>query len=692
MQNLPRLLLKSVVVTQICIVAASVSAATYEVGTGQTYTTLNSLPALNPGDIVEINPGTYKETKRWTNAGTAANPIIIRGIGSPPPVIDATGQTVDGVLPNPRAVFQVEASYVTIQNVELINARNGNNGAGIRVTTFGSTTVGVILRNCKCDNNDMGVMCDGSDNLLLDSCEISFNGTPLYDGYSHNLYLGGNKTTLQYCYIHDSQNGQNFKTRGHYTELFYNFIADSQDGELGLVDETVTATANSNAVMIGNIVVSKPRLSGYNSGRFIQFGQDSGGAHTGTLYAANNTFVAGDSRINFLDCNATGAAIIATNNIFYNSLSLSTGSPAISGSNNWAQTGSTVLAGFSGTVTGADPLFVNASTRNFHLTSASPCQDIAATAPTYLDGTGASHSAVPTQEYVQQLLSTPRVADAKLDDGAYEYSPANAAPQLLSGPLATPNPAQTGQAVTFSASAVDVDGDTLTYSWNFGDSGTGNGSSTTHTYSVAGTFSVSVTVSDPGGLTATGTVSVTISGSSGGTGGGGGGGGGSSGTGGGGGSGSGTTVSFTLKKLMANAKFKTGGSDSCSISGILPGLPAGFSPANQTLALNAGGATASFTLDAKGRAKSTQGNASLKLKFVRNKTTKQLTFNGGDVPFTAKLQKGTWSTVWNMDPNTSSSKVSTPMVISVQLAGVTYQITANVFYTVKAHVGGKIKN
>ena len=194
--------------------ASQVAAATYEVGPGKTYTTIAGVPSLQPGDIVEISPGTYYEVKRWTDAGTADQPITIRGVGATRPVVDATGRTVDGALPNPRAVFQVEASNVVIENLEFTNARNGNNGAGIRVTTCGVTTVNTVIRNCRITYCDMGVMCNGNDDLLIEYCEIAFNGTDLYSGYSHNLYLGGGRTTLRFCHVHDSLHGQNVKSRG----------------------------------------------------------------------------------------------------------------------------------------------------------------------------------------------------------------------------------------------------------------------------------------------------------------------------------------------------------------------------------------------------------------------------------------------------------------------------------------------
>ncbi len=394
-------------------------ATTYQVGPTRSYTTLASLPALNPGDIVEIDPGTYNEVKRWTRPGTAAQTIVIRGVGPVHPVIDAAGQIVDGALPHPRAAFQIEADYVTIENLDFKNARNGNNGAGIRVTSADY----VVVRNCRITDCDMGMMSDRNQDLLVESCEIASNGTSLFNGYSHNFYLGGTNTTLRFCYIHDALFGQNFKTRGHFTQLLYNYIADSQDGEVGFVDAAETAATNSHAVMIGNIVISKPRLSGYNSGRFIQFGQDSGGQHNGKLFAFNNTFIAGDGRIQFLSANATGAGIIAANNILYGSDRIvGTVGAGVSGTNNWVQSSATVPATFSGSVQGTDPGFVNRLGRDFRLTRSSGCRDVGLNVLSFQDASGAAAAGQPAFEYVNHLQSRARPSDGRLDLGAYEYA------------------------------------------------------------------------------------------------------------------------------------------------------------------------------------------------------------------------------------------------------------------------------
>jgi hypothetical protein len=395
-------------------------AATYSVGPTRLNKTLASLPLLHPGDVVDIDSGIYPEVRRWTQGGTAAQPIRIRGVGATRPIINAAGLTVTGVLPYARAAFQIEADYIIVENMEFKNARNGDNGAGIRVTHGNHVTV----RHCRITSCDMGVMCDNNSDFLIDSTEIAFNGTPQYDGYSHNLYLGGNDTTVQYCSIHDALNGQNFKTRGHFTQLLYNYIADSQDGEVGLVDSAATASPNSHAVLIGNLLISKTRRSGYNSARFIQFGQDSGGAHRGTLYFFNNSCIAGDGRIQFLSANAPDATVLAENNVFYGSDHiLGTVGGGIIGSNNWFQSRASLPVTFSGSLRGADPGFVDARAHNFHLTPTSGCRDQGLSTLEYLDGNGLSHSGVPTIEYVDPMQHRPRLRDKELDLGAYGYAP-----------------------------------------------------------------------------------------------------------------------------------------------------------------------------------------------------------------------------------------------------------------------------
>ncbi len=80
---------------------------------------------------------------------------------------------------------------------------------------------------------------------------------------------------------------------------------------------------------------------------------------------------------------------------------------------------------------------------------------------------------------------------------------------LTSGPAATPNPANVGDTITFTA---DASGGAapLTFKWDFGDTTTGTGATITHAYSTANAFNVGLTVTDSANVSVTGSVKVTV--------------------------------------------------------------------------------------------------------------------------------------------------------------------------------------
>ncbi len=365
-------------------VRASSKSATYRVGNGEKYLTFGALPPLKPGDIVELLEGTYHELISLRTSGLPGQPIVVRGAGAVRPIVDGIGQACSGVGKTPRAVIQISGSHIHLQNLEIRNGRNLTwNGAGVRVTGAIDTTIS----RCKITSCDMGIMSDGNDLLTVDSCEIAHNGNRRhFNGYSHNLYLEGNRTRVQYCWIHDSFSGMNFKTRGQYTELFYNWISRSNEGEISIVDGTSTSSPYSNAVLIGNIVISKPDRTG-NTAKFIDFGQDMGRERNGTLYLLHNTLVAADERIHFLHVGDPHSAARADANIFFGSPNVMLPGPgAITGKSNWIPEGSS-LPGFTASVTSAAPGFVAPAYGNYHLAPSSPCLDVQYSG-TYRDAMG----------------------------------------------------------------------------------------------------------------------------------------------------------------------------------------------------------------------------------------------------------------------------------------------------------------
>lgn len=274
-------------------------------------------------------------------------------------------------------------------------------------------------------------------------------------------------------------------------------------------------------------------------------------------------------------------------------------------------------------------------------------------------------------------------------------------PVITSAPTATPNPATVSQTLAFFVAATHPIGVPLSYSWDFGDGATASGETATHAYTAAGTFVSSVTVSDSNGGSVIGFATVVVNTANGG------------GDGGGGGGGGGTPTIDTdgdgvsdaeeisagtdpldptsapmkplvVTSLFGSAKFGVDGKDALRVSGVVNGLPAEFKTEGITALLNAGGATSTFTLNAKGSAKSAFGTFSIKLKQTRNKATKTLSFLGGDAPFKAKLSKGTWSDDWadeglsgTADLKNAALQMLFKLTLGGQLYGVTVDSTLN---------------
>jgi len=394
----------------LCLLAASCAPGPIRIDAAAPAGALREAVAhLKPGDVVEIAPGTYREVLKIKANGTAAAPIVIRGApGKPRPVFDATGLDVSGKGGAPRGVFQIEGAHIVLEHLELTGARNGGSADGVRL--LGSTNA--TIRDCKIHHCDVGVFGDDKQTATIENCDVGFNSTEEWRGYAHNFYMHGNRVVVRNCFIHDSPFGQNFKSRAHYNELWHNLIVDSDEGEVGPVDEHArvkdgTNLANSNVLMVGNVIVSKPKRGG-NESKFVLFGselKDSAG-HNGRLYMFNNTLIAGSPEIIFIQLADPGASLVARNNIFLGSsqiLKETKPAKSVAGSHNWMPVDAMVPAGFTDTVTGADPGFIDAAGRDFRLKPGAPCAAAGTPALEYVDGDGARHT-VPLEKCCQPMF------------------------------------------------------------------------------------------------------------------------------------------------------------------------------------------------------------------------------------------------------------------------------------------------
>ncbi len=391
-------------------------ADTYQIGPDRDTQSLKRIAyRLRPGDIVEIDHGVYREMMKLTANGTKDEPIIIRGVGEERSIFDADGLTVSGRGSIPRAIFQVEGANIILEHLEFRNARNGNNGAGIRLN--GSTNV--VIRDCKISYCDMGIQGGDKETALIEGCDIGFNSTVEHNGYSHNFYMTGNRVVVRNCYIHDSLYGQNYKSRAHYNELWYNWIVDSNEGEVGPVDgEGQTDRPNSNVVMVGNVVVSKPNRTG-NNAKYILVGSELGGSHDGILYMYFNILVAGSPKIKFIQLDDPKTGSVVKNNIFYGSNTILVSdpeSPVVEGSHNWVSRNADVPEKFSDSVRGVQPGFMSLEERDFRLKPDSAFWDFPMSDLVYEDGEGDTHKLTVDREYLQKVWRGPEITLTTVSD------------------------------------------------------------------------------------------------------------------------------------------------------------------------------------------------------------------------------------------------------------------------------------
>jgi hypothetical protein len=151
---------------------------------------------------------------------------------------------------------------------------------------------------------------------------------------------------------------------------------------------------------------------------------------------------------------------------------------------------------------------------------------------------------------------------------------------------------------------------------------------------------------------------------------------------------------FTVVKLAGAAKLKSSGHDSVMLKGILHDLPAGYDCSGRTLTVDIAGAKATFTLDAKGRAKSADGAVSFKLKRVRNRETRTISFAGGDAPFALKL-RGAYASAWNaagISAETDAKKAALNVHVALALDDTFYGADISTVLSAKAGTSAVFKS
>ena len=171
--------------------------------------------ALKGGDRVLIRQGVYRESVVMTKAGNTNQRIIVKNYPGETPVINGKGLTYDYNWREYTGLFNVRASYVTVDGLKVINANpNANAGNATGICVLGPNVTDVTIRNCVTNNTRSsgiaiwgrtnGSNYSGCRNIIVEHCDIS---GAINDGYNEHLTIanGVDGFTIRNNKVHDSQ-------------------------------------------------------------------------------------------------------------------------------------------------------------------------------------------------------------------------------------------------------------------------------------------------------------------------------------------------------------------------------------------------------------------------------------------------------------------------------------------------------
>lgn len=361
------------------------------VGPGKTYSMpCQAFAAATDGAVIQIDAsGTYSGDV----CTIAANEITVQGINGRPQ-INAAGLNSGG-----KGTWVFTGNNVTVDTIEFTGATNtGNNGAGIWMGGQNPTVLNSYLHD-----NQEGVLTPSSPNsqVLIQSTEFNHNG--FGDGLTHNVDIGpAARLTVQYSYSHNANAGDLIHTAASENYILFNRLTS----ETGTTNTEVNLVNGGRSFVVGNLI---EKGASDQSGTALGYllGGASSSNPSDELYVVNNTLVNDKgTSIVFLNIASTDATpAVVTNNIFYGSGTLST------------QASSALSANLT-----SNPLFVNPSGYDYHLSSGSPAIDAGVSA-----GQADAVSLVPVYQYLDPSCGQARAsAGAAIDIGAYEYGGAGA--------------------------------------------------------------------------------------------------------------------------------------------------------------------------------------------------------------------------------------------------------------------------
>lgn len=370
--------------TSVFLAAGVASAATLQVGPGKTFATpCAALAVAADGDTIQIDPVLYSGDV----CAFSQNNLTIQGVNGRAH-IDANKKSAQN-----KGIWVPSGSNLLVENIEFSGATStSKNGAGIRAQGVTWT-----VRNCYFHDNQDGILESNiaGSNILIEYSEFAHNG--YRDGMSHNLYIGHSASlTFRFNYSHDSIVGHLLKSRSAVNYVLYNRLTD----ESGTGSYEIDLPNGGTSYVIGNLIEQGTKSQNSTIVTYLEEGVNL--MNPGMdLYVINNSIVNDLGSGTFVNIGtADTVPAVIKNNIFVGPGTLTN------------QTGATLANNFSG-----NPLFVNQTGFDYHLTSGSPAIDAGGN-----PGSANGLSLTPVFEYVHPACGEGRITTgAAIDIGAYEF-------------------------------------------------------------------------------------------------------------------------------------------------------------------------------------------------------------------------------------------------------------------------------
>jgi hypothetical protein len=324
----------------------------------------HAINTLAPGDDVTVKNGTYNEQVTCFGNSGADD-----GGDGPGHEVSLLAENVHGAVINSTAdgVLKIDCDYLRVEGFKITGSTN-TSGANVWVvsTPSRSSAHNVLIRNWVTGGTCTGIFLDGDDDgaeststahNVVTRNKVNANGTSSCTEQAHGIYTEGfdNEVSDNLTYDHPFGAGIQSYEDSDNTKLLYNTSAYNK---WGIILDDTTDNFNTDAIVVGNIL--------YGSSQYgLYFGSGSGPENCSVI----------------------------SNNLAYNNTQ-----------GNWDTTGVPTCFAQSNQHVG-DPVFVNPTTRDFHLQSTS-----------YAINRGESTYA-PSVDF--DGMSRPQ--GSGVDIGAYEY-------------------------------------------------------------------------------------------------------------------------------------------------------------------------------------------------------------------------------------------------------------------------------